>query len=114
VTHRRQWELREGTLRVADSLLGAGTHEIVVCFHVAPECHVQQIEPNVLLLSRQRIRVRLKLSEAVETELARGAENGGWYSARFGVKKETTSVFARWRGRLPVSLTTVLEIEHED
>jgi uncharacterized heparinase superfamily protein len=114
VIHRRQLELRGSVLRVEDTLTGTGTHEITLCFHAAPECRVERVEPNVLLLSRPRVRVRMRLPDAMETDLMQGAEKGGWYSAGFGVKKEAVSVFARLSGRLPVSLTTVLEIEYED
>jgi hypothetical protein len=110
VTHQRNLELRGNAITINDTLKGSGTHQVMLCFHTAPECRVEQISSSVLIISREDIRVRLNLPDILQIALARGEENAGWYSPRFGVKQETCSILARMNGTLPVSLTTTLEI----
>ena len=89
IIHRRRFALRGNVLEITDTLEGGGEHEAAIYFHLAPECALD--------------RVKMTLPGKVET-------TRGWYSPRFGVKKEATTIQARWRGTLPVTLTTVLEI----
>lgn len=89
IIHRRRFALRGRVLEITDALEGSGDHEAVICFHLSPEC-----TPD---------RVKMNLPGKVET-------TQGWYSPRFGVKNKATVIEARWRGALPVTLTTVLEI----
>jgi len=89
IIHRRQFALRGNVLEITDTLEGTGDHEAALWFHLAPEC-----SPD---------RVKMNLPGKVET-------TEGWYSPRFGVKKKCVATVARWRGTLPVTLTTILEI----
>jgi len=100
ITHRRRFALRGNVLEITDSLEGRGEHETELWFHLAPEC---AFDRNALVVTRDNVRMRMGLPVKAET-------TEGWYSPRFGVKKECVAIVARWRGPLPVTLTTVLEI----
>ncbi|MCX7887221.1 MAG: heparinase II/III family protein [Verrucomicrobiae bacterium] len=97
VLHRRSVTLRGKVLEIADSLLGSGEHDVTILFHLAPEC---EFDGQV---RRGNIRVRMTLPAAPELI-------SGWYSSRFGAKKKTTTVQVRWKGKLPVTLTSRLEV----
>jgi len=97
IIHRRRFALRGNILEITDTLEGGGEHDVALLFHLAPGC---VFDGDVQL---DNIRVRMKLPATVETI-------PGWYSPRFGVKKGTTTIQARWRGPLPVTLTSLLEV----
>ena len=97
IVHRRRFTLRGGRLEITDTLEGGGEHEAAILFHLHPECVFDGA------VRRGPIRVRMMLP-------AEAATIPGWYSPRFGEKKETITVQVRWRGALPVTLRSVLEV----
>ena len=110
VTHVRRFELRGRTLTIADELAGWGTHDVLLCFHAAPECQVELTSPATVSLTREGLRVGLTLPAELKVEVARGRENAGWYSSGYGLKQETFTVLAGGHVRLPVLFTTRVEI----
>lgn len=100
IVHRRRFTLRGNVLEITDTVEGNGEHEAAIYFHLAPEC---AFDRDALLVTRGNVRVRMSLS--VKAEITEG-----WYSPCFGVKKECVAIVARWRGALPVTVTTTLEI----
>lgn len=115
VTHQRRLQLQGNHVTVEDALQGEGTHDVLICYHTAPECHVEQLDATTVSIMRDHIKVHLKLPEKSSVELIRGGgpDSGGWYSPEFGVKQETTSIFARISVSLSISLRTELEINYE-
>jgi hypothetical protein len=111
VTHARRWELRDRTLTIVDELDGRKTHDIELRFHCAPECHAERMLNSTVQVTREGARVWLKLPESLTIALVRGADEAGWYSPSYGVKQETFTVVARGQLKLPVALTTTIEIE---
>jgi hypothetical protein len=113
VTHRRSWVYGDHRLIVADEIRCAGTHQVEVCWHFAPECAVA-LRGNVVVVERERVRVELVCPEGLTPRLirgdgsngaggdsvggevvGRGAPGPGWYSTGFDVKvPTTTAVFA--------------------
>jgi hypothetical protein len=114
VVHQRSLELDGQRLTILDNLQGSGVHRVTLCFHTAPECRVEKTTGSVLTISRGDVMLRLTLPEELQIELVQGAETAGWYSPRYGVKQETVSILAHWRGSVPVSFKTTMEVIREN
>lgn len=98
VLHRRRLTLRGNVLEITDTLEGTGEHEAKVLFHLAPEC----VFDGAVRCGTIRVAGKWPATPTVIP---------GWYSPRFGVKKRTSAIELRWKGKLPVTFTTVLEVQ---
>jgi hypothetical protein len=97
VTHRRTWEYRDATLTVTDELSCAGRHDVEICWHFAPECHVSLEAGAVVTAGRGGARVELACPDGLAASVVKAQEEPprGWFSSQFDVKVPTsTAVFA--------------------
>jgi hypothetical protein len=103
VLHRRTWryDTSSATLEVCDELLCAGTHQVRIFWHFAPECQVS-CENGRVVAQRDGTCVELEPPDSLSVTLVRGrtAERAGerplgWVSSGFDLKvPATTAVFA--------------------
>jgi uncharacterized heparinase superfamily protein len=110
VIHQRSWELQGSTLTIMETLQGKGSHRVMLCFQVAPDCRVEQISESVFMITHADVHARLTLPDNMESALIRGGEEAGWYSPVFGVKQATFSILARRECPVPSSFKTVVEV----
>ncbi|MBN1122459.1 MAG: alginate lyase family protein [Anaerolineae bacterium] len=113
VMHHRTLTLDDRRLTIEDHLTGEGRHEIALNFHAAPGCLIDQNADSSLTIHCGPVQVHLTLPDALQPRLVNGAEDAGWVSPRFGVKVPTWSIIAGGICECPVTLLTVLEINHE-
>lgn len=104
--HRRSLRLAGSHLDVEDELSGKGRHLLEWRFHFAPECNVD-LDKARCTVQREHVRIDMALDAAIAWDLVRGAEDGGWYSPKFGVKQPSWML----RGRLTTELTVKKAIQ---
>lgn len=114
VMHQRRLTLDGSRIVIEDTLEGAETHEITFSLHLAPECSVEKVSANIVLIKRDQAVLRVALPSDFSISLVRGAERLGWYSPKFGVRRETHTIVAQLNHSLPYSFTTEIEVHHED
>jgi Heparinase II/III-like protein/Heparinase II/III N-terminus len=117
LVHRRrvEWSGAAQAFTVTDTLLGKGTHDVAVCWHLDPACAVDLTEAGARV-SAAGVVVRLRLLEQLPTgswELHAGDPRGmlGWHSPAFGLRVPAASLV--WRGRVQGngSVRTLIQIE---
>ena len=110
VIHQRTFDLQDHRLTLTDSLQGQRSHLVELRFLCHPECHLDPIGPNQVLIQRGSVIIRLTLPGIFAIHPARGEGDAGWYSPQFGVRVPTWQVVARAECKLPVQVESVLEI----
>lgn len=100
VTHRRVLEYSQDvrTLLVDDHVLGVGSHEIELHWHVSDRCAVRLYDTHALIQCDETV-VSLSWPECSVVELVRGREEPplGWQSPRFDKKHPCTTIVVRVR-----------------
>jgi hypothetical protein len=84
VVHRRTVEL-DGARRqveIVDEIVATGQHRIEVRFHLAEQCHIKQLGPNLFEIDTERGLVRLEVDARLEVRMDCGNRQpiAGWVS----------------------------------
>jgi hypothetical protein len=115
--HRRRLEYQPGGNRViiTDNITGDGQHELAAHFHFMPTVVIAPSTNAGCWLVRKsgaKRSLNIEVDPAWHWENVRGAEQPplGWYSSALGQKTPTATLQGRWKGALPISLQTVLQI----
>ena len=109
VLHRRRITLQDRTLQVLDYLEGKNMHDIALFWHAAPECQIA-VNGHRAILANGSVVVTMQLPSELKPDLVRGGDPLGWYSPRFGVRVETSTVVCRARLKMPCVLETHISI----
>lgn len=107
---RRCLSLTRQTLTVEDQLMGSGCHDIEIRFHTHPDCQVEVTNENRIKIKRKEIILDLTPPTNLSIRLARGELSAGWYSPRFGIKQEATTVILSQASAPLTTFTTRIEI----
>lgn len=117
VTHVRRVAIDpHGTrIRVRDSLVGRGEHDVLVGFQLDPRIDAV-LDPSTRLLTASfgTARMRLRFDSGFSAAVRRGSESppAGWYSEHLGVKRPAP--YLELTGRFTVPVTFVTEISFDD
>jgi hypothetical protein len=111
--HRRSvFHRRDGTTFVFDHLLGDGTHDAELNWHLAAGTRVEPAGRGAweALGDGFRLRLALLADAMVETEVIEGREQPpqGWVSPRFGHRESAPVLHSYRRAPLPMTWVTVL------
>jgi hypothetical protein len=114
VRHRRAvtMDAAARAFEIVDTLDGDGEHDIELPFHLAPDAAANETN-GVITVRLPGCTVRLIVDPRLSAGLARGAEApiDGWFSPGYHRRTPATTVRARVRSALPLSLRTRIEIE---
>jgi hypothetical protein len=110
VTHRRSVTLDHDNLRVSitDRLVAGSDHLVKVCFHLGPQCVVNEVLPGGILVEvNKRFEFLLSLDPRLDVEMQRGSTQpiAGWHSPGYHRKAPVTTV----TGTMRISGDTTLE-----
>jgi hypothetical protein len=117
LVHRRrvEWNGSSQTFVVTDTLLGNGTHDVAVCWHLDPACAVE-FAGNGAEVRAPGVLMRLRLVDTTcaghwELHAGHPGEMLGWHSPSFGQRVPAPSLV--WRGRVEGggNVRTLIEIE---
>ena len=99
VIHRRGIALDgvQRKLTVSDEIRAADKHQVVIYFHVAPECTVAQLDENRIVISAAHGQVTMEFDPALKLETVFGSDSpkAGWVSRGYHQKQATTTIVAR-------------------
>jgi Heparinase II/III-like protein/Heparinase II/III N-terminus len=94
VRHQRelQWDKKEKTLRVYDSLVCKESHHIKLHWHLHPQCTVEETEEGITVHHGEHSIQLICHHEKLSRSVVRGMEVPplGWVSERFNHKEPTT------------------------
>lgn len=113
VTHKRTFSLNENKFQIIDELIGNDKHTISLLFHCHPQCIVQQEDSNCLHIVNSTKKAILRLPEHLIITLHKAEDSAGWYSPQFGVKEPSVTIIAEAHCKLPIILSTEIEVIHE-
>jgi Heparinase II/III-like protein/Heparinase II/III N-terminus len=113
VTHKRTFSLNENTFWIIDELIGNEEHTISLIFHCHPQCTVQQENSNCLQIVNNNKKAVLRLPEHLKISLHKAEDSAGWYSPQFGIKEPSVTIIAEAHCKLPLILSTEIEVIHE-
>jgi hypothetical protein len=113
VIHERHLDLRGHRLTIRDTLRGRGSHLIQLFFQVDPEGTVGQESGSCLQIKNGQVAARLTFEPALQVRIQMGDARSGWYSPHFGTKIPAATIVAEIRTALPVTFTTLIEVQHE-
>jgi len=108
IVHTRTFSLSRDGMTITDLFEGRGHHTVTAAFHLHPNIHSSADDNGGFLLTTPQGRhVRLGLARGGAVSVKRGGSAstpGGYCSAQYGTRRETTSIFAEYRGRVPMRL----------
>ncbi|NOY59048.1 MAG: hypothetical protein GXO75_08965, partial [Calditrichaeota bacterium] len=116
VTHKRHVKFdRDSRWIISDELHGNGVHKADVYFHLAPCTFAQDDSKEIIcVFNKSRIRFQFQSPQVLTVNILNGRKNPimGWHSARFGEKTAHPVIRVSLQDRLPLLLTTRMDVEN--
>jgi len=114
VLHRRTMEL-DGTTRtlvITDEVKATSTHHAKVFFHCAPDCIVEETEPQCMNISLADQELLLTFDPDIKLSLFKGDEQpiSGWVSSNYHCKQQTTTIVAERECKGSCQIKTVISM----
>lgn len=116
VTHKRHVKFdRDSRWIISDELHGNGVHKADVYFHLAP-CIFERDDSKeiICVFNKSKIRFQFQSPQVLTVNIINGRKNPimGWHSARFGEKTAHPVIRVSLQDRLPLLLTTRMDVEN--
>ncbi len=103
VFHTREFSWEDGLIEIHDELAGEGEHDVEVRFHFHPDVKVI-LSDSELLCQQGSDKLTVKMDASLDAKLINGSDKGGWYSPKFGIKKQTNTLVLSGALSLPASI----------
>ncbi len=116
VTHKRHVNFdRHSRWIISDELHGNGVHKADVYFHLA-HCTFEQDDSKeiICVFKKSKIRFQFQSPQLLTVNTLAGRKNPimGWHSLHFGEKEEHPVIRVSLQERLPLLLTTRMDVEN--
>ncbi len=116
IHHIRRISIRDSVAEVMDEFAGEGSHEIILCWHFAPDFNATSVYPGRVRMSSSFCSVNVLTDSPggtcdFETEFHRTTLMGGWYSPFYGHAEPSLTMHVKTFRPFPTSISTQFRME---